>query len=62
MNARTCINCGGYLPNKPWWKLILGLGTMGPPFHDPNGPDADACWEGLGKRLGIINLGPRPKK
>jgi hypothetical protein len=58
--TRNCIHCGRPLPEVPWWKRVLALGMTGPPFHNPNGPDGQACWDGLARRLGLKNPGPKP--
>lgn len=59
-NLRTCLNCGEPLPVRSWWRRLLSPDWAHPPTHNPRGPDADACWAGLSRRLGITDPGPRP--
>lgn len=57
---RTCLHCGGTLPDVAWWKKLLALDP--PPFHDPDGPMGESCWRGLNQRLGITEPGPKPTR
>lgn len=57
MARETCMLCGEPLPPPKWWARITGTS---PPSHDPDGPDGDACWAGLNKRIGIEDPGPKP--
>jgi hypothetical protein len=49
---RVCALCGGPLRPLRWWQR-LGWVVTPPPFHDPDGPDGDACRAGLRERLGL---------
>jgi hypothetical protein len=55
-----CLMCGRPLPPRHWWQSPYLLGR--PPWHDPDGPDADACWSGLCVRIGLPPDVPRPRQ